>query len=177
MHTLLTDAEAAFLGFSNSCTTAGRNGCKLLTLLHEGATGEGVKRFIEDSYDVGDQPATCWSFAYPGYDTQLALKIFLTKPAEVTVDPRQMKCGSTFTAYLKSYNGSTIAVYSPDFCHLVRSGDLEPYRQRGPVPYDPQYPSIGNGSQHYDQRGYPSRRGSGQSETSRQDYWTTPVES
>jgi len=60
MHTMLTDAEAAFLGFSNSCATAGRAGCKLLTLLHEGATGEEVKRFIEDSHDVGDQPDTCY---------------------------------------------------------------------------------------------------------------------
>ena len=98
MHTLITDAEAAFLGFSNSCAGAGRDGCKLLTLLHDGATGEEVKHFIEDSYDVGDQTGTCWSFAYPGYGTQLALKIFLTKPAEVSVEPRQMKGRLTFTA-------------------------------------------------------------------------------
>ena len=68
MHTLLTDTEAAFLGFSNSCASAGRSGCKILTLLHEGATGEEVKRFIEDSHDVGNQPSTCLSFAYLGPD-------------------------------------------------------------------------------------------------------------
>jgi hypothetical protein len=55
MHTLLTDAEAVFLGFGNACASAGRTGCKLLTLLHKGATGEDVKRLIEDSHDVGEQ--------------------------------------------------------------------------------------------------------------------------
>jgi len=105
VHTLFTDIESAFWGFSNSCALAGRDGCKLLTLLHEGATGGEVKRLIEDSYDVGDRPGTCLSLVYPGYDTQLALEIFLTKPAEVVVDPRQMKRGSTFTASLKSYEG------------------------------------------------------------------------
>ena len=60
VHTLLTDTEATFLGFSSSCATAGRDYCKLLTLLHEGATGEDVKLFIEDSYDVGDKPDTCY---------------------------------------------------------------------------------------------------------------------
>ena len=102
VHTLLTDVEAAFLGFSDSCASAGRDSCKLLTLLHEGAAGEEVKRFIEDSYDVGNQHGTYGSFSYPGYGTQLALKIFLTKPAKAVVDPRQMKCRSTFTASLKS---------------------------------------------------------------------------
>ena len=59
MHTLLTDAEAAFLGFSNSCASAGRDGCKLLNLLHKGATGAEVKRLIEDSHDVGYRPDAC----------------------------------------------------------------------------------------------------------------------
>jgi len=99
---MLADVESAFLGFSNSCALARRDGCKLLTLLHEGATGEEVKLFIEDSHDVGDQPGICWSFAYPGHDAQLALEILLTKPAEAIVDARQMKRGSTFTAFPKS---------------------------------------------------------------------------
>ena len=102
MHTLLTDTEATFFGFGNSCAKAGRGGCKLLTLLHKGATGKEVKRLIEDSYDVGDQPGTFWSFAYSRYGTQLALKIFLTKPAEALVDPQQMKGGSAFTVSMKS---------------------------------------------------------------------------
>ena len=54
MYEMLTDAEAAFLGFGNACASAGRDGCKLLTLLHEDATGEEVKRLIEDSHDVGN---------------------------------------------------------------------------------------------------------------------------
>lgn len=60
----LTDAEAAFLGFSNACASAGRDGCKLLTLLRKNATGKEVKRFIEDSHDVGNQPGSCSSFTY-----------------------------------------------------------------------------------------------------------------
>jgi len=80
MHTLLTDAEAAFLGFGNACASAGLGGCKLLTLLHMGATGEEVKRFIEDSYD-------------------LALKIFLTKPAEDVVNPLEIKALIFYTMY------------------------------------------------------------------------------
>lgn len=58
IHTLLTDAEAVFLGFSNACVSAGRVDCKLLTLLHKHATGEEVKRFIEDSHDVGNSPVS-----------------------------------------------------------------------------------------------------------------------
>lgn len=50
--TMFTDSEAVFLGFSRACASAGRVGCKLLTLLHKDATGEEVKRFIEDSCDV-----------------------------------------------------------------------------------------------------------------------------
>ena len=57
-YTRLTDTEAVFLGFSNACASAGEEGCKLLTLLHEGATGEEVKRFIEDSRDVSNRPAS-----------------------------------------------------------------------------------------------------------------------
>ena len=56
MHTLLKDAEASFLGFSNACTAAGEEGCKLITLLHKGATGAQVKRLIEDSHDVCNRP-------------------------------------------------------------------------------------------------------------------------
>lgn len=56
MHTLLKDAEAAFLGFSNACASAGKDDCKLVTLLHPHATGEEVKRLIEDSHDVGNRP-------------------------------------------------------------------------------------------------------------------------
>jgi len=170
MHTLLTDVEAAFLGFSNSCVSAGRDRCKLLTLLHEGATGEEVKRFIEDSHDVGDQPCACYVglFADPGCGTQLALKILLTKPAEGIVDPRQMKCMSTFTVPLISYKGSSTAIYSPDLSHLIHSGNLGPNRQRGPVPSDPQYPSVGDGSQHHDRYRYSSRRGSDQCEAPRE---------
>jgi len=62
MYSLLTDVEAVFLGFSNTCASAGRDGCKLLTLLHKDATGEEVKRFIEDSHDVGNQPGFRLSF-------------------------------------------------------------------------------------------------------------------
>ena len=54
IHDMLTDIEAVFLGFCNACASAGRAGCKLLTLLHKGATGEEVKRLIEDSHDVGN---------------------------------------------------------------------------------------------------------------------------
>ena len=54
MYDMLTDAEAAFLGFGNACASTGRDGCKLLTLLHEDATGKEVKRLIEDSHDVGN---------------------------------------------------------------------------------------------------------------------------
>ena len=57
-YTLLTDTEVVFLGFSDACASAGEEGCKLLTLLHEGATGEEVKRFIEDSRDVSNQLAS-----------------------------------------------------------------------------------------------------------------------
>lgn len=94
---MLTDVETAFLGFGNACASAGRDGCKLLTLLPEGATGEEVKRFIEDSHDVGNR----LSFRLPSTDlecdTQLALKILLTEPTKVAVDPRQMKSGFTLT--------------------------------------------------------------------------------
>jgi len=62
MHNLLMDVEAVFLGFSNTCASAGRDGCKLLTLLHKDATGEDVKRLIEDSHDVGNQPGFSLSF-------------------------------------------------------------------------------------------------------------------
>ena len=55
MYTLLTDTEATFLGFSNACASAGEGDCKLLTLLHKNATGEEIKRFVEDSHDVCDQ--------------------------------------------------------------------------------------------------------------------------
>jgi hypothetical protein len=58
MYTLLTDAEDVFLGFSNACASAGEEDCKLITLLHKDATGEEVKRFIEDSHDVSNQPAS-----------------------------------------------------------------------------------------------------------------------
>ena len=47
-----------FLGFGNTCASAGRVGCKILTLMHNGATGEEVKRFIEDSHDVSNHPDT-----------------------------------------------------------------------------------------------------------------------
>ena len=67
MYTTLTDTEAVFLGFGNACASAGRAGCKLLKLLHEDATGEEVKRFIEDSYDVGNQLGA--SFSFPDLDT------------------------------------------------------------------------------------------------------------
>ena len=96
MHTLLTDAEAAFLGFSSACVSAGLDGCKLLTLLHMGATGEEVKRLIEDSHDVGNQPGICLPFTYLERNTQLAVKILLTEPDMAVVDPRQMKGGFTF---------------------------------------------------------------------------------
>jgi hypothetical protein len=56
MHRLLADAEAVFLGFSNACASAGKDGCKLITLLHKDATGEEIKRLIEDSHDVSDHP-------------------------------------------------------------------------------------------------------------------------
>lgn len=69
MHTLLADTEAVFLGFSNGCAAAGKNGCKLVTLLHEGATGEEIKRFIEDAHD-------------------LALKVWLKKPSKAIVNPQ-----------------------------------------------------------------------------------------
>lgn len=62
MHSMLTDVETVFLGFSNTCASAGRAGCKLLALLHQGATGEEVKRLIEDSHDVGNQLASVRSF-------------------------------------------------------------------------------------------------------------------
>jgi len=67
MHTLLTDVEAVFLGFGNACASAGRAGCKLLTLLHKGTTGEDVKHLIEDSHDVGNQPGS--SLPFPDLDT------------------------------------------------------------------------------------------------------------
>ena len=67
MYTLLTDAEAVFLGFGNACASVGRAGCKLLTLLHKGATGEEVKRLIEDSHDVGSQPRA--SLPLPDFNT------------------------------------------------------------------------------------------------------------
>ena len=56
VYTLFTDIEATFLGFSEACASAGKDGCKLLTLLHEDATGKEVKRFIEDAHDVRNQP-------------------------------------------------------------------------------------------------------------------------
>jgi len=80
MHTLLTDAEAAFLGFGNACASAGLGGCKLLTLLHMGATGEEVKRFIEDSHD-------------------LALKIWLAEPDKAVVHPRDLTVLTFATLY------------------------------------------------------------------------------
>ena len=58
LHTLLTDTENVFLGFANACVSAGRVGCKLLTLMRDGVTGKEVKRFIEDSHDVNNQPNT-----------------------------------------------------------------------------------------------------------------------
>ncbi|KAF9645676.1 alpha/beta-hydrolase [Thelephora ganbajun] len=80
MYSLLTDTEAVFLGFSNACASAGRDGCRLLTLLHKDATGEEVKRFIEDSHD-------------------LALEILLTRPDKAVVDPRQIKLVIFYTLY------------------------------------------------------------------------------
>ena len=56
MYTLLKDVEAVFLGFGDACVSAGKEDCKLLNLLHNDATGEEVKRLIEDSHDVGDRP-------------------------------------------------------------------------------------------------------------------------
>lgn len=56
MHTLLKDSEAAFLGFSKNCAATGKNGCKLISLLHDNATGEEIKRLIEDAHDVGPRP-------------------------------------------------------------------------------------------------------------------------
>ena len=137
MYTLLTDTEAAFLGFSNFCASAGRDGCKLLVLLHEDATGEEVKRFIEDSYDVGGQPDICLSLSYLRRDPQLALRILLTKPDEVAVDPRQIKSRFTSAESLSFTRNFTHAAYSLGLPYLVRSGNLELYRQRGPVPSDP----------------------------------------
>ena len=67
MHTALTDIEAVFLGFGSACASAGRIGCKLLKLLHEDATGEEVKHFIEDSYDVGNHSGA--SLRPPDLDT------------------------------------------------------------------------------------------------------------
>ena len=67
MYTHLTDAEVVFLGFGNACASAGRANCKLLTLLHKGATGEEVKRLIEDSHDVGNQPGA--SLPFPDLNT------------------------------------------------------------------------------------------------------------
>ena len=69
MHTLLTDAEAVFLGFSNACVSAGNDGCKLVTLLHEDATGQEVKRLIEDSHDVGNRFDFRVLLPYPSHDS------------------------------------------------------------------------------------------------------------
>jgi len=81
VYTLLKDAEATFLGFSNSCASAGENRCKLLTLLHKDATGEEVKRLIEDSHD-------------------LALKVWLRNPLdEGVVDPKQITVLTFVTLY------------------------------------------------------------------------------
>ena len=90
------DAETVFLGFGNACASAGRAGCKLLKLLHDDATGEEVKRLIEDSHDVGTQLGSCFSYPSPEWDVQLALKIFLTKPAEDVVDPQLIKSRLAF---------------------------------------------------------------------------------
>jgi hypothetical protein len=62
MYTLLTDAEATFSGFSEVCASAGEDGCKILALLDKGATGEEVKRLIEDAHDVRNQPGLCFLF-------------------------------------------------------------------------------------------------------------------
>ncbi|KAF9782870.1 hypothetical protein BJ322DRAFT_180338 [Thelephora terrestris] len=80
MYTLLTDAEDVFLGFSNACASAGEEDCKLITLLHKDATGEEVKRFIEDSHD-------------------LALKIWLTEPDETVVSPQYLTALTFSTLY------------------------------------------------------------------------------
>ena len=158
MHTLLTDVEPAFLGFGNACASAGRDGCKLLTLLHEDATGEEVKRLIEDSHDVSGQPGVRFTFTHLGCGTQLALKILLTKPAEVVVDPRWMK-GACFHYTLMSHNDSIGSVYSSDLLYVALPGGLEFHRERGPIPPYQQYPPVGEGSQHHNQRSRPSGRG------------------
>lgn len=95
MHTLLMDTEATFLGFSNVCASAGEDGCKIIHLLHKDATGKEIKRFIEDSRDVGDRPGFSPSSSYLLFGSQLALKVWLTKPDKAVIDPLLMTGGST----------------------------------------------------------------------------------
>lgn len=113
MHTLITDAEAVFLGFSNVCASAGKDGCKLVTLLHSDPTGEEVKRLIEDSHDVGNRLGSGRATPLPRYDSQLALKVFLTNPAKSVVDPRQMKRGSAFVTLriILGFTRTTVLIF------------------------------------------------------------------
>ena len=129
MYSMLTDAEAAFLGFGNACASAGRDGCKLLTLLHKDATGKEVKRLIEDSHDVSSQSGSHSSFTHLKYgpDTQLALKILLKKPAKAVVDPRPMRRESAFITH-SSYILTRVlmdTIFSHDDFDLILPRDLE----------------------------------------------------
>jgi len=115
-----------FLGFSDACASTGS--CRLLKLLHNGATGEEVKRLIEDAHDVSSHPYFFFSCPFSETNIQLALKVFLTKPTEDIVYPGLIRCKLTFTASPNHIRVFTNWVYSPDTCQLVRARDLEPRR-------------------------------------------------
>jgi hypothetical protein len=129
MHTLLKDVEAVFLGFSNVCASAGKDGCKLVTLLRIGATGEEIKRLIEEAHDVSNTLRFCYApLPYPQCDPQVALKVWLTNPAKSIVEPRQLKRGYTFVASRNPTRVHRHAIHSPGLYHLIRPGVLELYR-------------------------------------------------
>ena len=114
------DVEDAFLGFSNACASAGRVGCKLLTLTHDGATGKEVKRFIEDSHDVSNHPNTL-SGVFAQCNTRLVLKVLLTKPDKAIVNPGQIKSEPTFIAFSNYTRVFTGIVCRLDDVYLIRA--------------------------------------------------------
>lgn len=105
MHTLLTSTDAAFLGFSNACVSAGEVECKFLTLMHKHATGEEVKRFIEDAHD-------------------LALKVWLTKPEKAIIPPHELSLLMLVTLYWPGIWSSMVKdVFYPLIYNIHKSAE------------------------------------------------------
>ena len=48
----MIDTEKTYSGLTDGCAAAGKEGCKLVELVGDGASGDKIKRLINDGVDV-----------------------------------------------------------------------------------------------------------------------------